>query len=71
MNKTPNTNDINITRVARFLKMTLTPFSIFNVLYISTFGIYANKYIFRIIDAQVSCTPFSLILFFLLNNNNK
>uniref|UniRef100_A0A6A7GBX6 Ileal sodium/bile acid cotransporter-like n=1 Tax=Hirondellea gigas TaxID=1518452 RepID=A0A6A7GBX6_9CRUS len=40
-------------KVAAFLKKLLTPFSIFNILYILTFGLYANRYIFYVIDARI------------------
>lgn len=40
-------------KVAHFLKIMLTPFSIFNILYIFTFGFYANRFIFEIFDVRI------------------
>jgi len=39
--------------LSRFLRKILTPLSFFNVCYLAGFGIYANRYLFEIIDTQI------------------
>jgi len=49
--------------LARFFRKILTPLALFNVLYISTFGVYANRYVFNIADLKTFlaalCLPFA------------
>lgn len=47
-------------RVAKVLEWLLTPMSIFNVIFIFTFGVYANLYVFSFFDLRTMLAGFGL-----------
>ncbi|CAL4073766.1 unnamed protein product [Meganyctiphanes norvegica] len=47
-------------RAAKVLEWLLTPFSIFNLLFTFTFGVYSNRYIFSILDWKIFLAGFGL-----------
>ena len=49
--------------------MMLTPWSIFNVLYTFSFGVYANRYIFDFFSWKVRIVFFRLIFLFVWNEH--
>lgn len=54
-------------KVAKIMKKLLTPFSLLNIIYIFTFGVYANFFVFSIIDFRMIASGLALpILGFLL-----
>ncbi|CAL4210126.1 unnamed protein product [Meganyctiphanes norvegica] len=47
-------------RIAKIMKTLLTPFSIFNICFTLSFGIYANRYVFSILTWQIMLSGFAL-----------
>jgi len=49
-----------VKRVAKVLAKFLTPLALFNVCYISTFGLYANRYVFDVVDVKIVLSSLAL-----------